>query len=560
MKKIGRYEIVEELGRGAMGVVYKASDPTIGRLVALKVLSLASSSEPGVPGPQDIFMREARAAGRLAHPAIVTIHDAFEDPESKSSCIVMELVPGRTLEKVLLSGSKFSVEETLEIIRQVAEGLDYAHRHEVIHRDLKPANILLSEDGRAKLTDFGIAKILAREGAARTATLMGTPSYMSPEQVTAKEIDARSDLFSLGIILYLMLTGQKPFAGDTAAVMYKIVFEDPVLPRTLNPKLQPGHDYLILRLLAKDRDKRYASARQFLDDLDDVRNGRAPRSEATAPAAELVAGERTIIAPAPPVSPPEPAPLPPKRKVNWLAAGTAALVILGIALVVGLWKFRPAKTPPPPRAQATAQPSVAPRETPAPQTPTPAPRVSPSSQKSPSAPPAGKQAAGLPKQKGVATKASGTVQAQGVTATPRAPLATTSPATATPSTAAPAPAPANPAPAPSRIQLACRHELKDGKLSVSTGAQEILQAVLKGKKKGGLLGIKGSYEGFLSRSLTVPPGTRDLTVHVSSSDGAVDMSNTISLTPPAGSSPVLQVVVKRDQILLNWQTPAAPKP
>jgi len=142
-------------------------------------------------------MREARAAGRLAHPSMVTIHDAFEDPESKSSCIVMELVPGQTLEKKILSGPQYSKEQTLEIIRQVADGLDYAHRHEVIHRDLKPANILLTEEDRAKLTDFGIAKIMAREGALRTAALMGTASYMSPEQVTGKEIDARSDLFSL---------------------------------------------------------------------------------------------------------------------------------------------------------------------------------------------------------------------------------------------------------------------------------------------------------------------------------------------------------------------------
>src|SRR5271169_2562613 len=223
MKKIWRYEVVEELGRGAMGVVYKASDPTIGRLVAIKVLSLEASSETGVPGAQEIFMREARAAGRLSHPGIVTIHDALEDPETKAHYIVMEFVPGRTLEDLLLHGPALSAEKALEIVREIAVALDYAHQQRIIHRDLKPANILLTEDGRAKITDFGIAKIMAREGALRTTSVMGTPAYMSPEQVTGGEIDARSDLFALGILLYLLLAGEKPFAGDTAAVMFKIV-------------------------------------------------------------------------------------------------------------------------------------------------------------------------------------------------------------------------------------------------------------------------------------------------------------------------------------------------
>ena len=186
MKKVGRYDIISELGRGAMGIVYKASDPTIGREVALKVLSLSASSEEGTNSPQEMFMREVRAAGRLAHPSIVTIHDAFDDQENQTSCIVMELVPGVTLEKILDSGRPLTIEQTLSIVRQVAEGLDYAHRNQVIHRDLKPANILVTEDGRAKITDFGIAKVLAREGVARTVGMMGTPSYMSPEQVKGR--------------------------------------------------------------------------------------------------------------------------------------------------------------------------------------------------------------------------------------------------------------------------------------------------------------------------------------------------------------------------------------
>ncbi|MGH2361282.1 MAG: serine/threonine-protein kinase, partial [bacterium] len=230
MKTIGRYEIIDELGRGATGVVYKASDPTIGRQVAIKVLSLESEKTEEGPSSRDVFMREARAAGRLSHPGIVTIHDALEDPESHSCYIVEELIPGRTLERVMLSGPLMSTDKSLDIIRQIAEALDYAHRNQIIHRDLKPANIILTEDGRAKITDFGIAKIVAREAVSKTLAIMGTPAYMSPEQVTGGEIDSRSDLFSMGILLYLMLVGEKPFPGDTAAVMFKIVYEDPTLP------------------------------------------------------------------------------------------------------------------------------------------------------------------------------------------------------------------------------------------------------------------------------------------------------------------------------------------
>ena len=283
MKKIGRYDIISELGRGAMGIVYRASDPTIGREVALKVLSISATPEEGTRSPQEMFMREVRAAGRLAHPSIVTIHDAFDDQENQTSCIVMELVPGVTLEKILDSDHPLTTEEMFSIIRQVAEGLDYAHRNQVIHRDLKPANIMVTEDGRAKITDFGIAKVLAREGVARTVGVMGTPSYMSPEQVKGGEVDARTDIFSLGIIIFTMLTGKKPFSGNTAAVMFKIVYEEPPVPSSLNPQLTPAHDYVVRKCLAKDRNQRYSSARELLGDLDDLQHGRPLRSQAAAP-------------------------------------------------------------------------------------------------------------------------------------------------------------------------------------------------------------------------------------------------------------------------------------
>jgi serine/threonine protein kinase len=483
MKKIGRYEIVEELGRGGMGVVYKALDPTIGRLVALKVLSLESPSEPGGRGLSETFMREARAAGRLTHPAIVTIHDAFVDPETKASCIVMELVSGRTLEKILLAGARLPLEETLDITRQVAKGLDYAHRQQVIHRDLKPANVLVSEDGQAKLADFGIAKIIARESALRTATLMGTPSYMSPEQVTGKDLDARSDLFSLGILLYQMLTGQKPFTGDTAAVMFKIAYEDPVPPSKLNPQLTPAHDYLALRLLAKDLTRRYASARQFLDDLCDVQEGRPPRSQATLPLAELATGEPTLALQPPTPRSPTPTPLCAKRSFRRVAAiACVALLLLGTALGVGILKFRQRGTSPASPVAPVARPESA--ET--------------------SSPPTG-------------------------------------------------PTPSKSSAAARTIQLLCSHDLKEATLSISGGGQVIFEGKFKGKKKGALFGIGGSYAGTFSRTITVPAGARELSVHVVTTDGSLDLSKAVSAIPPAGSSTALLVKVRSHQLALNWQ-------
>jgi eukaryotic-like serine/threonine-protein kinase len=336
MKKIGRYDILEELGRGATGVVYKASDPTIGRVVALKVLSLSPSTVQSVPGAREIFMREARAAGRLSHPGIVTIHDALEDAETQSSCIVMEFAPGRTLEKVLAAGPRFETKRALEIARQIAEALEYAHRQNVIHRDLKPANIILANEGQVKLMDFGIAKIMAREGAHRTLSVMGTPSYMSPEQVSGREVDARSDLFSLGTILYLLLTEQKPFKGDTAAVLFKIVYEDPVPPSQLNPEVTQAHDYIVLRCLAKDRGKRYASAQEFLDDMEDIQQGRFPRSEAKIPLSELRTGEPTQV-----IGGVSPANLEPRTtsKMAWISASVGAGLMLLISLLA-LWMSR----------------------------------------------------------------------------------------------------------------------------------------------------------------------------------------------------------------------------
>ncbi|MGA3322839.1 MAG: protein kinase [Terriglobia bacterium] len=400
MKKIGRYNIISELGRGAMGIVYKASDPTIGREVALKVLSLSASAEEGTNSAQEMFMREVRAAGRLAHPSIVTIHDAFDDAENQTSCIVMEMVPGVTLEKILNSGSPLTTEQILILVRQVVEGLDYAHRHQVIHRDLKPANILVTEDGRAKITDFGIAKVLAQQGVARTVGIMGTPSYMSPEQVKGGEIDARTDIFSLGIMIFTMLTGKKPFAGNTAAVMFQIVYEEPPATSSLNAQLTPAHDYVVSKCLAKDRDRRYSSARELLGDLDDLQQGRPPRTQAMA--SELAAAQlgpagapgpdQTLAMPIPSLikaasQQPAPRPAPPPATPG-KAGGpvmppptdrTMAMSIPGL--------MKAASQQPAPRPAAPAPPSAPPQRAAAPPKPAAGSPGAPAQGGGPAAPP-----------------------------------------------------------------------------------------------------------------------------------------------------------------------------
>ena len=551
MKKIGRYEVIEELGRGAMGVVYKASDPTIDRLVAIKVLSLDSPTEAGVPGARDIFMREARAAGRLSHPGIVTIHDALEDPESRSSYIVMEFIPGRNLESVLLAEPSPGIEKALDIVRQVAEALDYAHRNQIIHRDLKPANIILTEDGRVKITDFGIAKIVAREGAARTVAIMGTPAYMSPEQVTGGEVDTRSDLFSMGILLYLMLVGQKPFTGDTAAVMFKIVYEDPVLPSRMNPQLTGGLDYLALRCLAKDRAKRYASAREFLDDLEDIRQGRAPRSEAKLPMSELRAGERTVMAQRPFITPAEKA-REERKKLRHVLTGAAAGVLLVALLGLGAWlllEWRKSTAPPPP-TQAASAPNTA----------------------SSRAPSASKGAvAGGTSQRVVPAEALTKPSQERATKVIGAPATSPQPPPSVTSSAAGSPAvrpvtvPATATPAATKpgtgrvVALQCTHQLEEATLLVLDGNTTIFQSRLIGKKKRGFVGFRGGYSGSLTESLTIPTSTRQLTVRVYSADGSVNVLKKISAVPPSSAAHTLRVAPTRQQLTLQWteETPTA---
>jgi serine/threonine protein kinase len=266
--KLGRYEIVDEIGKGAMGVVYLARDPLIGRLVALKTFRIGLSvKDAEMEQFRARFIREAQSAGILSHPNIVTIHDVVESSDDGMAFIAMEYVRGTNLKLVLQAAQRPTLSYVAEILAQVAAGLDYAHSCKVIHRDIKPANILITNDSRAKITDFGIARLdtsnLTQEG-----QLLGTPNYMSPEQILGRDVDSRADIFSLGVVLYEMVTRHKPFQGDNLTmVSHRIVYDQFTPPREYVDDLPPGTEQILAKALDKDPARRYQRAHDMAEDL-----------------------------------------------------------------------------------------------------------------------------------------------------------------------------------------------------------------------------------------------------------------------------------------------------
>jgi serine/threonine-protein kinase len=296
-RKLGRYNIIREIGRGAMGVVYKADDPVIEREVAIKAIQLSFA----VTGEEkqlylNRFYREAKAAGKLNHPNIVTIYDVDEDKETGTPFIVMEYLEGTTLQEMLAQGLLLPLTDVNQVIMQMADALNYAHSQQVVHRDVKSANIMLLPGLKSKIMDFGIARMASSE-LTKSGQFMGTPNYMSPEQIEGKSaVDGRSDLFSLGVIYYLMLTGERPFSGDSfTSISYKIVHVNPLPPRTINPAVPEPCNAILDRLLAKDPAKRFSSGSELIQelkkmdglaaDLIGIENGRAANiaKEATNP-------------------------------------------------------------------------------------------------------------------------------------------------------------------------------------------------------------------------------------------------------------------------------------
>lgn len=261
---IGKYAIVGELGKGGMGVVYKGHDPVIRRDVALKVIRKRDLDPQDAENALERFKREAQAAGNLAHPNIVAIYEYGEDDEN--AFIAMECVVGRSLRDHLVAGYRPELKVFPEILVQILEGLEFSHSRGVIHRDIKPGNILISEMGVAKISDFGIARLEASH-LTLLGEVLGTPYYMAPEQFDGHPADERSDVYSAAVIVYEVLAGRRPFEGQGAALMKKVLEIDPPLPSALEPRLSKEIDRVLLKALAKRPEQRFRSARQFLEAL-----------------------------------------------------------------------------------------------------------------------------------------------------------------------------------------------------------------------------------------------------------------------------------------------------
>ncbi len=346
--QLGKYEIRAELGRGAMGVVYEGFDPRIKRVVALKTIradQLAGEASAEVVAR---FRREAEAAGRLTHPNIVAIYDFDED--DGTLYIAMELVRGRELAEFFSASERFALPDSVRIMSQILAALDYSHRQGVVHRDIKPANIFLLDDGTAKVADFGIAHVES-SNLTKVGTVIGTPAYMSPEQILGLPVDGRSDLFSAGVILYQLLTGERPFSGSATTIMQKVLKEIPLPPSSLNVQLPAALDAVVTRALAKRPEERYQTAQEFSVALTGAAQAQAAAAASAASAgfdpdatlrpqdiaAETAATLRTSAPDSSRQAAPAASAAPPARASRtWLAA-FGGLAIAAVAF--GAWTF-----------------------------------------------------------------------------------------------------------------------------------------------------------------------------------------------------------------------------
>ncbi len=384
VRMIGRYQVLGEAGRGAMGVVYKGYDPTIGRTVALKTIALGTMDAQAQEFRRRLY-REASAAGALAHPNIVTVYDVIED--GNTTAVAMEFVEGQTVASIVAARGPLPLDEALGLFEQICAALDYAGGKGIIHRDIKPANIMVGLDGRPKVTDFGIAR-LPTSNMTQTGMALGSPSYMSPEQVKGLRLDRRSDLFSAATLLYEMITKERAFGGtDTATTMYRIVHDRPTPAHHLNPSLGPGVTAVLDHALAKDPAHRYGTGAELAWALRTAA-GQIGQSSAARPLSALVPAQPGLM----PAFSAGPVPARPLLHRIGLSVGILGLVLSTGALVVmlvrGSGPMRTANpTPSPPVPQPSSLPPNAPTGSAVAQVVgSPAPAVTPESARAPAAP------------------------------------------------------------------------------------------------------------------------------------------------------------------------------
>jgi serine/threonine protein kinase len=551
----GRYEILAELGRGAMGVVYKARDPKINRIVAVKTISLAGQTPDDEREYRERFYREAEAAGRLSHPGIVTIFDVGEEPETRAPFIVMEYVGGESLENLLSQGErKLPVEKALQLALELAEALDCAHGQGVVHRDLKPANILLTEDGHAKIADFGVAKLnLANHTLAGCA--LGTPAYMSPEQLNGEAVDGRSDVFSLGVVLYTVLTGYRPFQGNSAlTVSFKVVNRDPIPATLLDTELPEGLDAIIARAMAKNPADRYQRGMEMIQDIRRLQVRQKRRGMSTQPVlAALTTGQTATENVKPSLGQPEVATqlLENARFLPLMdAIGRKSLIgvfVLTGLFILGLWVIsfgpqglrsraaEPLATP----VEADAVKTATTFTTPAGQSTTiSTPTVSPAPPVTPPSPSVAKE---WPKQ-----------SPRPHANSPKVARAVVLPKITPASQLVPPPA-ASPVISPATLEVEVDHNFAEAHLSIWVDGSLTYTHLLEGAAKKHLV-VFHHVQGHEIHAMQIQPGKHSLRVQVTSDGASYDQFATLASEFASGQESVLHVKCnKHGEINLSLQ-------
>jgi serine/threonine protein kinase len=527
-KRFGRYEIVGELGRGAMGVVYKARDPQIDRVVALKTVSLRGQEPEDETEFRRRFMNEAQAAGRLHHPGIVSVFDMGEEGPDNEPYIVLEHVTGEALNKILAREKKLTLARALQIAEEIADALEYAHEQGVTHRDIKPGNILITKDGHAKIADFGIAKLNLAHFTL-PGKVLGTPAYMAPEQLSGTGADSRSDLFSLGVILYAMVTGHSPFQGDSATtVCFKVANREPVPASALDLSLPPELDAIISRAMAKNPDERYQQGEELAYDLralqTQLKRGGTTTSLAAISATALQRAQKADLNRRPAVGVMYAAKLiraaiqkAPIRDLILGAATIAMLVIVGVQSKLLVWTHDQVNDP---AEIHLAQLSAS--QTPA----KPAPVDS--------------QPIALATPKPAVRKVSAK------TSSKKAPVATPAPDKEKVKETIVVPS--------CSVELAVRHQFKAATLTVWVDDTLALTRPLHGGTQKRLVVFNG-VRGIESETLKIPAGKHVLRLRTQTADETVNLSKTITADFVGGNDRTLQITYDKHNtsMKLEWQ-------
>lgn len=532
----GRYQVLSELGRGAMGVVYKGYDPKINRQVAIKTISLSHSDVDETRTYRERFFVEAEAAGRLAHPRIIAIFDVGEDPDSSDPYIVMEYIEGRSLENLLASERKVSLLTSVRVVQEVAEALDYAHLQRVVHRDIKPSNIIISQDGHCKVADFGIAQLGTPESV-QPRRAWGTPAYMSPEQIKGEPVDGRSDLFSLGVVLYRMLAGHRPFQGNSSMTVSMKVRNQEAMPVSVfDTALPPELDRVIARAMAKRPADRYQTGMEIVLDLQRLRdtlelNGQVQleklrESQSTNPVPSKTSEEVTLKRiffsrqDHPQSSARKNIPTEYTRPWQQLAISSLTVACLTV-IFFGLWKAIPIRGSTPPKNVAGIVVL--------------------------------NQSGASPPIHGLEVK-----QLTSVSVVPVRRTKVLSRTIATNGNSASRVLPVN-QPRFCELGIAVAHHFLTANLSVWIDGESTYSHSLRGSRKTKVVLFKG-VEGYLSDLLHVAPGTHEIRVRIVSSDGAYDESATVSGTFNTEKTELLGIEFDKHNREMHLRLEAISKP